>query len=435
MTRALPAATGSTPSSTMKFVHSADVHLDSPLRGLDAYEGAPVAELRGATRQAFENLVSLCIDEQASLLLLAGDLYDGDWPDFNTGLYFQRQMARLDAAGIRVALLSGNHDAASRITKRLPIPRNVLRFSSRRPQTFLLEDLGVALHGQSFPQRQVTDNLAQQFPEPVAGLLNIGVLHTALDGRVGHDPYAPCTVSDLVARGYDYWALGHVHQREVLSENPWIVFCGCLQGRNVRELGPKGCSVVVAEEGSIARVESRHVDVLRWAVVAVEAGGIVREDELLEHIARALTQAKADAEGRMLAVRVRITGSTQLHERLLRARREHVEQVRALGIEVGGGEIWVEKVLVETTAWTSAARERRDDGIGELLAAIGDVLSADAVQEDLLQELEPVLGKLPADIIGDPELLNPRRREHMRELIARAQALLLARLDGAEGGS
>src|SRR3954451_12908760 len=101
----------------LKFLHAADVHLDSPLSGLERYAGAPADEIRAATRRAFAGLVSLAVEEEVAFVLLAGDLYDGDWKDYNTGLFFAAQMARLEKAGIRAFLAAGNHDAASQITK------------------------------------------------------------------------------------------------------------------------------------------------------------------------------------------------------------------------------------------------------------------------------------------------------------------------------
>ncbi|HHD57358.1 MAG TPA: DNA repair exonuclease, partial [Desulfobulbaceae bacterium] len=222
------------------FLHAADIHLDSPLRNLATREGAPVELIRNATRRAFENLVQLAVDEKVDFLLLAGDLYDGAWRDFNTGLFFIEKMRRLKEAGIRVFLISGNHDAASRITRALRLPDNVVHFSSRRARTIELEDLNVAIHGQSYAKRAVTADLAKDYPPPVQGMVNIGLLHTALAGRDGHEPYAPCTPGELADKGYDYWALGHVHQREIVDKDPWIVFAGNLQGRHIRETGPRG---------------------------------------------------------------------------------------------------------------------------------------------------------------------------------------------------
>ena len=157
----------------MKFVHAADLHLDSPLRGLERYEGAPVERMRGATRRAFENLIDLCLAEDVAFLLLAGDIFDGDWKDYGTGLFFIAQLARLGQAGIPTYLVRGNHDAASQITKYLPLPAHVHELGSRQAETKVLEMPGgaVAIHGQSFATRAVTDDLAVDYPLPVRGLV------------------------------------------------------------------------------------------------------------------------------------------------------------------------------------------------------------------------------------------------------------------------
>ena len=223
-----------------RFLHAADIHLDSPLIGLSDVEGRVAERIRTAPRAAFELLVEQVIKEEINFLVIAGDLYDGTWRDYKTGLFFAEQMGLLNQARIPVFLLHGNHDAQSQITKPLGLPDNVKVFGIRRAETFQIEELNVALHGQSFRQAVVTDNLVPGYPLPIDGAFNIGVLHTAL-GRMGeHANYAPCSLEELVAKGYDYWALGHVHQGQVLHEQPHVVFPGNLQGRHVRETGPKG---------------------------------------------------------------------------------------------------------------------------------------------------------------------------------------------------
>ena len=231
----------------MKFLHAADVHLDSPLRGLERYDEAPAAEIRGATRRAFENLVELAITEAVGFVLLAGDLYDADWKDYNTGLFFARQMARLQEAGIQVLVIAGNHDAASQITRALRPPPNVHLFSTRAPETVVLDRLGVAVHGQGFATRAVTDDLTRAYPPARSDLFNIGLLHTSLDGRPGHEPYAPCTLEGLRSRGYQYWALGHVHQQEVVSRGT-----------------PGWCSPAISRDDTPARPAPRGAIWSRW---------------------------------------------------------------------------------------------------------------------------------------------------------------------------
>jgi exonuclease SbcD len=267
----------------MRFIHAADVHLDSPMRGLDQYEGAPVAMLRGATRKALEKLVQLAIAERVDFVVLAGDLYDGDWPDYNTGLFFVNRMRELEKVGIPVFLIRGNHDAESRITSQLTLPPNVDPFRTDQPETKKLDKLRVALHGQGFAKQAEARNLAANYPPPVANYFNIGLLHTSLDGREGHASYAPCQVSDLVARDYDYWALGHVHQRESVNgpTRPRIEFPGNIQGRHAREIGAKGCLLVSVDNQHNVTTEFRPLDVLRWQVVHVNGRRVVRGDSCL----------------------------------------------------------------------------------------------------------------------------------------------------------
>ncbi len=186
----------------MKFIHAADIHLDSPLTGLSAYGDAPVELLRSATRNAFSNLVSEAIDESVDFVVIAGDLYDGSWKDYNTGIYFSREMGRLNAVGIPVYLIYGNHDAESDTTKKLLLPANVHAFGASKPHTFRIPELKVALHGQSFKHAATTINLASGYPAPEPGWLNIGVLHTALEGYAEHASYAPCSIAELSAKGY-----------------------------------------------------------------------------------------------------------------------------------------------------------------------------------------------------------------------------------------
>ena len=237
--------------SSFSFIHAADLHLGSPFQGL-AMKDAAVAEMfMEASRRAFTALVDQAIERNVDFLLVAGDVYDGDWKDNKIGLFFNREVARLDRAGIPVFLLKGNHDAESVITKTITLPPNVSEFPVNKPGTFTLDHLKVALHGQGFAERSATENLALAYPPPQPGWFNIGVLHTSLTGREPHAPYAPCSVEDLRSRGYDYWALGHVHDYEVVSDNPPIIFPGNLQGRSVREQGAKGAVLVSVEDGTV----------------------------------------------------------------------------------------------------------------------------------------------------------------------------------------
>jgi DNA repair protein SbcD/Mre11 len=221
------------------FLHAADLHLGSPFTGLALRDETLAQRFAKASRDAFSNLISRAIEERVSFVVIAGDIYDGEWKDTSIGLFFNREVARLDRTGIRVFVLKGNHDAESVVTRAISLPGNVFQFPTK-PKTVRIEELEVALHGRSFSDRAMTENIVLDYPDPVPGWFNIGVLHTSCEGRPGHANYAPCTVSQLKSLGYQYWALGHVHEYEELGWDPWIVFPGNLQGRSIRECWGSG---------------------------------------------------------------------------------------------------------------------------------------------------------------------------------------------------
>ncbi len=367
-----------------RFLHAADVHLDSPLRGLAAYDEAPVADLQGATRRALERLVDYAIEEEVAFVVIAGDLYDGAWKDYRTGLFFVRQLGRLAQAGIGVFVAWGNHDAESEVARRLTRPPNLHVFSSRKAETVELGAWRVALHGRSYGRRTQEEDLAATYPAPKPGWVNIGVLHTSLDGRPGHASYAPCKPGELRAKGYDYWALGHVHTHEVVSEDPWIVYPGCIQGRHIRESGPKGCVLVTVQDGRVADVHFEPLDVVRWETCAIDVGDTSSEDDQLAHIRSEFEQLISQGDGRLLAVRVVVRGTGASMRAWVAAPHQAEAQVRSAAEYVGPDLLWVEKVILEA--------ERADDGSGvrdtggmasSRLAEILDALDAFERPEDV----------------------------------------------------
>ncbi len=355
-----------------RFLHVADIHLDSPLTGLARYEGLPVDDVRAATRAAFENMIDFACRAAVDFVIIAGDLFDGDWRDMGTGLYLARQMGRLEKAGIPVFVLQGNHDAASVVTKNLPWPANVMRFGSRSPQTFRIEELGVALHGWGFAHQSAPDNLAIRYPDAVAGMFNIGVLHTSLSGRPGHAAYAPCEIADLRSRGYDYWALGHVHTFERVSEDPLVIFPGNVQGRNIRETGAKGGVLVDVEDGAISRIEQVHFDVLRWARVAIDCHGCATLDEFQVRLRDGLKAARTnEVADRGLVVRVVLEGATLLSGVLSDSQAQLREDARAHATAISP-DLWIEKIQVRTSPPDVDAKIELSDDIAGLLASASE---------------------------------------------------------------
>ncbi|MDP1797900.1 MAG: DNA repair exonuclease [Planctomycetaceae bacterium] len=416
------------------FIHAADIHLDSPLHGLQRYDGAPVDAIRQSTREALKRLVDLAIARRVNFVVIAGDLYDGDWRDYKTGLFFVAQSQRLQEAGIPLFLIAGNHDAQNLMTKSLTLPKNTTLLSADRPQTVHLDDLGVAIHGQSFATRAVFDDLSTAYPPGVRGLFNIGVLHTCgATGGEGHEPYAPCTFDGLKSRQYQYWALGHVHQRAVLLEDPVVTFAGNIQGRHIRETGPKGCWLVTVDDHQRATLNFEPLDVLRWERTAIPIDAITHEDDLWPAVSQQLSQLEHAAEGLPLAVRIVLTGTSTLHDRL-HARRDHiVNQIRSVGLQAGGGRIWIEKVSLHTQPprRTEATPSVDDGPWDELTTVIAELRSNpddfQTVSGDIVE-----LCQRWADIDLAALGLDAVNVEQRTALLDEVEALLWSRLAPAE---
>ena len=412
---------------SFSFIHAADIHLDSPLTGLEQYEGAPVEQIRSATRDAFRNLVDIAIERQVAFIIIAGDLYDGDWKDYNTGLFFVSQMVRLQKVNIKVFLIRGNHDAASLITKELKLPENVIEFSTRKAETYKLEELGVAIHGQGFATRAVEENLVKNYPRREDGYLNIGILHTSATGREGHENYAPCSIDDMKEKGYDYWALGHIHLRELLHEkDPVILFSGNIQGRHIKETGDKGCTLVLVNDGAIESITHLSLDVLRWELCEIDANGLESVEELIDAAREALEQKYIEAEGRLLAVRIQIHGSTKIHQELI-VKKDHVmNNLRSLSLEVGLGDIWVEKVKIKTTRINNIEELKAEHTpVAVILDYIQHVASDEETLKELLAEFQDIQHALPYELRNGEEGFDFTDTDVLKKRIEDVEDLIL----------
>lgn len=411
----------------LRFLHTADIHLDSPLKGLESHEDAPVEEIRGATRRAFDNLIDLAIEEEVAFVLIAGDLYDGDWKDYNTGLYFAGRMGKLDKAGILVFIVSGNHDAASNTTKAMPLPGNVTIFSHKSPESKKIDDLGVVIHGQSYASKAITDNLAIEYPTSEPGYFNIGLLHTSLTGRENHASYAPCSLEDLQSKGYDYWALGHVHKREIVSENPTVIFPGNIQGRHIKESGSKGATLVTVEDGILAEIEPRDLDVLRWAVCEVDLSNCLATESVHDAVRASFEHVRDEAEDRTVALRLILRGRCPIHAQLLDRTSQWTDEFRAIAESIG--DVWLEKVKFKTTREVNL-----EELIGEDTPIAGLIESIQYLELDnedptlSLPELAILKSKLPAEIQTGDDPLWDTSPEKMKELSTEIQEMLISKL-------
>ena len=409
------------------FLHMADLHLGSPFRGLSVDDPHAARQFAQAIRDAFTALVDRAVEARVDFVVIAGDVYDREWKDAAVGLFFNLEMAKLARAGIPAFIVKGNHDAASVVTRAVTLPAGVHTFGVTRATTLEVPGLPVVLHGQSYRDREAPDNLARGYPSAVPGRFNIGVLHTSMTGHEGHDPYAPCTEADLVALGYDYWALGHIHVPQMVrAAAPPIVYPGCIQGRSVRECGPRGAMLVRVRDG-VPELEPWVADRVRWCVAEVDCAAIDDFAQVPAVVEQAVGEATAAAGERPVALRVVLGGATALHDRM-HAHRDEVDLEVAAAAQRARADVWLEKCVLATRPPAAAPGLVPDlaaaDGLDPLTALDAvrdDPASADTVKEDITR----LLAKLPP---GDHHLPDAAA------VLAEARALLGARLGERAGG-
>ena len=398
----------------LRFVHAADLHLDSPFRGIRSEAPDYVADrLRRATFDAYERIIDLCLREQVDALLVAGDIYDGADRSLRAQLRFVEGLKRLDDAGIRSFVCHGNHDPLDGWEARLALPAGCVRFGPEvtGEPVFADQPERAMVYGVSYPRREVRENLTPLFGEARAsGGFNIGLLHANVGGHPDHDSYAPCTVADLAETGLDYWALGHVHTRQVLHrEQPTVAYPGNSQGRHPGETGARGVYLVEVDDMGGVSLDFRPVDVVRWELLEVGIAGLDTEQDLFDAVDRAADSCLEAAEGRPVVSRLSLTGRGPLHHWLRRegTTREIRERLneRYAGLRDW---MWCERIQRDTGSpvdreqvalredfagdLARIGRELRDDP--EALAALRESLRALYVSSNASQHLRR---HLPSD--------------------------------------
>lgn len=384
---------------SFRFVHTADIHLDSPLRTLAMRDPALADLVGGATRRAFVRIVDLCLAEKVDALLIAGDLYDGDQTSMKTARFLADQLRRLHEAGIPVYLIRGNHDAESRITRELVLPDSVKVYGGRADVA--VREAGpfeVAIHGVSFAQKHAPDSLLTKFREPRAGAVNIGLMHTSLGGAAMHDPYAPCSAADLHGAGFSYWALGHIHQRSVEAGRATIVMPGNPQGRDINEAGPKSATLVTIDDGGGITVEERPTSVAEFRRVAVDCSGAQDWREAVARVERALEEARGATAGEHLVARVTLEGATPLAWRLRKDSDLIEEEARRIGGDLG--RTWLDKIDVRCRE--PGGDDASADPVAELRLLIeSEVTGSKAFRDHLGTIAEELRGCLPPGVRED----------------------------------
>ena len=412
----------------LRFVHTADLHLDSPLRSLATRDASLAHAVRTASRTALTRTVDLCIDEAVDALVIAGDLYDGDQRSMHTAAALTREMRRLHEAGVPVYVVRGNHDARSRITRELALPDNVHGYDGRGG-THALDDGRAAFHGVSFTKAHAPESLVSKFRAPRPDAWNVGLLHTSLAGAEGHDVYAPCAVADLEARGYDYWALGHVHVRAVHRDHaPAIVMSGNPQGRDMGEHGARSVTLVALDEAAGTRLETRTVGPARFERIALDAAGVDDWQALVRLCEDALVGRREALDEEQLICRIELVGSSPLAWRAARDTDVLEELLRDTAGGLDG--TWIDRVRSSLRAPTAAGSGpgSDDETLHRLTDLVDeDLLGSPELGERVRGELAEFLRKMPKgfrDRLGETEAESEAAvaallREGSRELLMR----------------
>ena len=405
----------------IRILHTADVHLDSPLKSLAMRDAELRDQVRTASRAAFVRLVDYAIAEGVAALLIAGDLFDGNERSARTAAFLTLQLERLRERDIRVFYIKGNHDAENPLTGELDLPGNVHVFDGRGGKVQLAEN--VWIHGVSFASRHAPDSLLAKFHAPVGGAINIAMLHTSLAGAEGHDLYAPCAVSDLAVAGFDYWALGHVHRRQVHSQSPWIVMPGMPQGRDIGEAGPKSATLLtIGDTVDIAEVPTSVVEFLDVRIDVTDAKS---DDALRDLMRRRLRALARDLVSDSAVVRLHVSGRTARRWQILRDQDVWAETASEYARETG--RLWLDKIVFALSDGAEPGQSATD----ELAAIMATIRGEIGFSESCRAELEELLKELPpqrrAELLPDASA----SAELAQRLAANGADRILAQMKGA----
>ncbi len=412
-----------------RFVHASDLHLDSPFTSLTELDQAIAGKLRNATITAFDRIIDLCIEREVDFLLVGGDIYDGAYRSLKAQLRFRKGLQRLSDAGISSFVVHGNHDPLDGWIANLEWPEKTHIFGGDTVQKFSVAQSGeeiARVYGISFKTRDVRKNLAKEFQREKGSVFSIGLLHCNVGANTGHEPYAPCTLDDLVKSGMDYWALGHVHTREKLyPRNPMIIYPGNPQGRNPRETGPRGCYLIEVDGRGNPHETFIPVDCVRWLNKEISIDGVATEESLMQLLESQIDLLREEGEGRDVVANFTMVGSGLIHELLRKP--DHVEDLIRHFRETAGAEspfVWLNRIEVKTRFEIDIEKRREEtDFLGELLRIIETYRKSPETLTELQQELEVLYGACLTR-----KLLEAPSQEQMMALLDSAEALCVEKI-------
>lgn len=356
-----------------RFVHAADLHLDSPFQGIREIDAGIADELKESTFAAFSQIVDLCLNEQVDFLLIAGDVYDGTDRSLRAQLRFRNELERLSNAGISAYIIHGNHDPLDGWRANLVWPEHVHVFGGDgvdRIECVRDREVVATIYGTSYPRRDVTENLALRYKRHSDDPFAIGLLHANVGGDPGHEAYAPCELAHLLNNSINYWALGHIHKPQILHQaTPLIVYAGNPQGRHPGETGERGCYLVRVDAQGVPTPQFVATDVIRWVIEEVSTEELDNEQDLLDELESCCDDMRSREAGRSVVCRLQLTGRTVLHrilrksgfiDDIIKELRDHFTQSHPF--------VWIERIEDRTRSSIDVTtRAKGEDFIGDFL--------------------------------------------------------------------
>jgi len=418
------------------FIHTADLHLDSSFKGISEINEEISLELTEATFKAFNKIIDLGIEKQVDFLLIAGDIYDGADRSLRAQLQFRDGLKRLSDAGIKAYIVHGNHDPLDGWSANLDWPKIVHIFKGKSVEKVSVEKDGeeiVQIYGISFHMQEIKTNLTYKFPKispSKKALFTIGMLHCNVGSNTGHEPYAPCTLQDLISRNFDCWALGHVHKKAIIyDDNPLVIYPGNPQGLHPKETGARGCFLINVNENGEPTAEFIEVDSIRWFVEELSIDFLYTEQELISKIHNYIEKIREEAEGRSSVCRIILTGRSALHSSI--ARKGVLDDILKDIRENEEGEkqfVWIESIEDNTNPEIDRkSLLERKDFIGDLVKLFEEFSGDKTKIAELKESLDPLFTSP-----GGRKLLESIDDEHFLDLIKKAETLCLDKLIGGE---
>ena len=409
----------------VRIVHTADIHLDSPLKSLAMRDESLVEAVEAATRTAFQRIIDTALGEQAAALLIAGDLFDGKQRSARTAVYLTGQFDRLKKANIKVFYIKGNHDAENPLSGAVDLPDNVHVFSGRGEKVKLTDDIWI--HGVSFSQQKAPESLLPKFSTPVPDAVNIALLHTSLAGAKGHDVYAPCSVTELKGMGFDYWALGHVHKRQVHSEKPWIVMPGIPQGRDIGEAGSKSATLITIEDSKI-EVEEIPTSAVEFISESLDITSVETDDTLTTKLRQHITRAASALPCEAGVLRLTLSGTPVNHWQILRDAEYWREQTAEIARETG--RLWIDKLIFDLNV--PDIQQQSVSATDELAKIIEQIQREPGFTNTAQSQITQVLEDLPRELRARLSADENQLRTLTDELGKAGAQHILARMRGAD---